>query len=51
MMTMPGMPAQCLVYQSCDPDHGVTFCPHVNDGGHQEPSFGRAAVRAFFASF
>lgn len=45
MTTVPGMPAQCQVYQGCDPEHSVTWCPHMNDGGHQHPSFGRAAVR------
>ena len=49
--TMPGMPAQCQNYQGCDAGHPVIWCPHVNDGGHQHPSFGRAAVREFLASF
>lgn len=51
MMTAPGMPAQCQVYQGCDPEHGVIWCPHTNDGGHQHPSFGRAAVREFLSKF
>jgi len=50
-MTAPGTPMQCLVCQGCDPEHGVTWCPHNGDGGHQHPSFGRAAVREFFAGF
>ena len=51
MMTSVGDPMQCQNYQGCDPGFPVIWCPHVNDGGHQEPSFGRAAIRAFFASF
>jgi poly(3-hydroxybutyrate) depolymerase len=50
-MTLPGMPAACLNYQGCDAGHPVIWCPHVDDGGHQHPSFGRAAVREFLASF
>jgi hypothetical protein len=50
-MTMPGMPAQCQVYQGCEPENPVIWCPHNMDGGHQHPSFGRAAVREFLASF
>jgi poly(3-hydroxybutyrate) depolymerase len=49
--TLPGMPTQCLNYQGCDAGYPVIWCPHVNDGGHQHPSFGRAAVREFLASF
>ncbi len=51
MTTLPGTPVQCLNYQGCDPGYPVIWCPHVNDGGHQHPSFGRAAVREFLASF
>ncbi|HEX6767254.1 MAG TPA: prolyl oligopeptidase family serine peptidase, partial [Polyangiaceae bacterium] len=51
MDTLPGMPAQCSVYQGCDAGYPVIWCPHVNDGGHQHPSFGRAAVREFLATF
>jgi poly(3-hydroxybutyrate) depolymerase len=50
-MTMPGMPAQCQVYQGCEPENPVIWCPHNMDGGHQHPSFGRAAVREFLAAF
>ncbi len=49
--TLPGEPAECQVYQECDPDHPVIWCPHVDDGGHQHPSFGREAVRQFLAQF
>jgi poly(3-hydroxybutyrate) depolymerase len=49
--TMPGTPAQCLDYQGCDAGHPVIWCPHTADGGHQHPSFGKAAVRNFFAQF
>jgi poly(3-hydroxybutyrate) depolymerase len=49
--TAPGNPAQCQEYQGCDPGFPVVWCPHENDGGHQHPSFGRAAVREFLASF
>jgi poly(3-hydroxybutyrate) depolymerase len=49
--TLPGMPSQCLNYQGCDAGYPVIWCPHVDDGGHQHPSFGRAAVREFLASF
>jgi poly(3-hydroxybutyrate) depolymerase len=49
--TMPGTPAQCQNYQGCDAGYPLIWCPHTNDGGHQHPSFGRAAVRAFLASF
>ena len=51
MTTVPGTPEQCLNYQGCDAGYPVIWCPHVNDGGHQHPSFGRAAVREFLASF
>jgi poly(3-hydroxybutyrate) depolymerase len=44
-------PPQCLNYQGCDSGHPVIWCPHTADGGHQHPSFGRAAVRAFLAGF
>jgi poly(3-hydroxybutyrate) depolymerase len=50
-MTLPGMPEPCQDYQGCDAGHPVVWCPHMNDGGHQHPSFGRAAVREFLASF
>jgi polyhydroxybutyrate depolymerase len=49
--TLPGEPAACQVYQDCDPGHPVIWCPHVDDGGHQHPSFGREAVRQFFMQF
>jgi poly(3-hydroxybutyrate) depolymerase len=50
-MTQPGMPPACLNYQGCDDGYPVIWCPHVNDAGHQHPSFGRAAVREFLNSF
>ena len=50
-MTVPGMPMQCQNYQGCDEGLPVIWCPHTADGGHQHPSFGRAAVREFLASF
>ena len=49
--TVVGDPPQCLDYQGCDPGHPVIWCPHVNDSGHQVPSFGRPAYRAFFAQY
>jgi len=49
--TEPGMPMQCQSYVGCDAGHPVIWCPHTGDGGHQHPSFGRAAVREFLASF
>jgi polyhydroxybutyrate depolymerase len=50
-MTEPGTPMQCQNYVGCDAGHPVIWCPHTDDGGHQHPSFGRAAVRVFLASF
>ena len=50
-MTMTGDPAQCQNYAGCDEGFPVIWCPHVDDGGHQHPSFGRVAVRQFLASF
>ncbi len=50
-MTEPGEPMQCQNYVGCDAGHPVIWCPHTGDGGHQHPSFGRAAVRAFLAGF
>ena len=50
-MTEPGEPMQCQNYIGCDPGFPVIWCPHTADGGHQHPSFGRAAVREFLASF
>lgn len=47
----PSDPPQCLAYEGCDAGYPVIWCPHVNDGGHQHPSFGREAVREFLASF
>lgn len=49
--TTPGNPSQCQNYDGCDAGHPVIWCPHENDGGHQHPSFGRAAVREFLVSF
>jgi polyhydroxybutyrate depolymerase len=50
-MSMPGTPSQCQYYQGCDAGHPVIWCPHVGDAGHQHPSFGREAVRQFFAQY
>lgn len=49
--TVTGTPAQCQNYQGCDAGYPVIWCPHTADGGHQHPSFGRVAVREFFATF
>jgi poly(3-hydroxybutyrate) depolymerase len=49
--TVTGTPAQCQNYQGCDAGYPVIWCPHTADGGHQHPSFGRQAVREFFATF
>jgi len=50
-MSMAGTPPQCLSYQGCYAGHPVIWCPHVGDSGHQHPSFGREAVRQFFAQY
>ena len=50
-LSMPGTPPQCQYYQGCDAGHPVIWCPHVGDAGHQHPSFGREAVRQFFAQY
>jgi len=42
---------QCQNYQGCMPGYPVIWCPHVNETGHQEPPWGKVAVREFFASF
>jgi poly(3-hydroxybutyrate) depolymerase len=49
--TTPGMPPACQNYEGCDAGYPVIWCPHVDDAGHQHPSFGRAAVREFLNSF
>jgi len=49
--TVVGDPMQCLNYQGCMPGYPVIWCPHVNDAGHQIPSFGRDAMRKFLNSF
>jgi polyhydroxybutyrate depolymerase len=51
MTTTPGDPAQCQNYDGCREGYPVIWCPHVDDGGHQHPSFGREAVREFLAGF
>lgn len=48
---VPGSPPACQSYQGCRAGQPVIWCPHVGDGGHQHPSFGRAAVREFMAQF
>lgn len=50
-MTEQSTPMQCQSYVGCDAGYPVIWCPHVNDSGHQIPSFGRAAIREFLASF
>jgi polyhydroxybutyrate depolymerase len=50
-MSVAGKPPQCQSYQGCDAGHPVFWCPHVGDSGHQHPSFGREAVRQFFAQY
>jgi poly(3-hydroxybutyrate) depolymerase len=49
--TAQGTPMQCQNYQGCMPGYPVIWCPHVNETGHQEPPWGRVAVREFFAGF
>jgi len=51
MTTTVSDPPECLAYDGCDDGHPVIWCPHTADGGHQHPSFGRAAVREFFSMF
>ena len=49
--TAQGTPMQCQNYQGCMPGYPVIWCPHVGETGHQEPAWGRVAVREFFAGF
>jgi polyhydroxybutyrate depolymerase len=49
--TAQGTPMQCQNYQGCMPGYPVIWCPHVGETGHQEPPWGRVAVRDFFAGF
>jgi len=49
--TAQGTPMQCQNYQGCMPGYPVIWCPHVGETGHQEPPWGRVAVREFFAGF
>jgi len=49
--TTQGTPMQCQNYQGCMPGYPVIWCPHVNETGHQEPPWGKVAVREFFAGF
>lgn len=47
--TVPVDPAPCVKYEGCDPGYDVTWCEW--DGPHGIPSFGSAAIAAFFKSF
>ena len=47
--TTPVDPAPCVKYEGCDPGYDVTWCEW--DGPHGIPSFGSAAIAAFFKSF
>ncbi|HEY7372739.1 MAG TPA: hypothetical protein VIF57_11305 [Polyangia bacterium] len=49
--TTQGTPMECQNYQGCMPGYPVIWCPHVGETGHQEPPWGRVAVREFFAGF
>jgi polyhydroxybutyrate depolymerase len=42
-------PSPCVKYQGCDPGYDVTWCEW--DGPHGIPSFGSAAIAAFFKQF
>jgi polyhydroxybutyrate depolymerase len=47
--TTPVDPSPCVKYQGCDPGYDVTWCEW--DGPHGIPSFGSAAIAAFFKQF
>jgi poly(3-hydroxybutyrate) depolymerase len=47
--SMPGAPEGCVDYDGCNPDTPVTFCSHP--AGHEWPSIGTDATKAFFAQF
>jgi polyhydroxybutyrate depolymerase len=47
--TSPVDPSPCVAYQGCDDGYPVTWCEW--DGDHNRPSFGNAAVAAFFKQF
>lgn len=47
--SMAGAPAGCIDYDDCDPDTPVTFCSHP--AGHEWPSIGTDATKAFFQQF
>jgi poly(3-hydroxybutyrate) depolymerase len=49
--TTQGTPMQCQNYEGCMPGYPVIWCQHVGETGHQEPAWGRVAVREFFAGF
>lgn len=45
----PGMPDGCVNYDGCDDGTPVTFCSHP--AGHEWPSIGTDATKAFFEQF
>jgi len=47
--TQPVDPSPCVKYDGCDPGYDVTWCEW--DGPHGIPSFGSAAIAAFFKQF
>ena len=49
--TTQGNPMQCVNYDGCMPGYPLIWCQHVGETGHQQTSWGRVAVREFFASF
>jgi poly(3-hydroxybutyrate) depolymerase len=49
MTTTSTEPSPCVAYQGCDAGFPVHWC--VFPGGHQQPSFGSAAIWNFFSQF
>ncbi|HET6583909.1 MAG TPA: hypothetical protein VFG69_10680 [Nannocystaceae bacterium] len=47
--SMPGAPDGCVDYDGCDAATPVTFCSHP--AGHEWPSIGTDATKAFFEQF
>jgi polyhydroxybutyrate depolymerase len=47
--SMPGMPDGCVGYDDCNAETPVTFCSHP--AGHEWPSIGTDATKAFFEQF
>jgi polyhydroxybutyrate depolymerase len=45
----PGTPEGCVNYDGCNPETPVTFCSHP--AGHEWPSIGTDATKAFFEQF